>query len=33
MEHLKPFYDAYFPVPDMSFYFRIPVEVAAQRAI
>jgi dTMP kinase len=33
MEHLKPFYDAYFPIPDMSFYFRIPVEVAAQRAI
>lgn len=33
MEHLKPFYDAYFPVPDMSFYFRLPVEVAAQRAI
>ncbi len=33
MEHMKPFYDAYFPVPDMAFYFRIPVEVAAQRAI
>jgi dTMP kinase len=33
MEHLKPFYDAYFPVPDMAFYFRIPVETAAQRAI
>jgi dTMP kinase len=33
MDHLKPFYDAYFPVPDMAFYFRIPVEIAAQRAI
>jgi dTMP kinase len=33
MEHLKPFYDLYFPVPDLAFYFRIPVEVAAQRAI
>lgn len=33
MEHLKPFYDAYFPVPDMAFYFRIPVDIAAQRAI
>ena len=33
MEHLKPFYDNYFPVPDLAFYFRIPVEVAAQRAI
>lgn len=30
MEHLKPFYDAYFPVPDMSFYFRISVDIAAQ---
>lgn len=33
MEHLKPFYDSYFPVPDLAFYFRIPVEIAAQRAI
>lgn len=33
MEHLKPFYDLYFPVPDLAFYFRIPVEVAAERAI
>lgn len=33
MEHLKPFYDLYFPVPDMAFYFRIPVETAAERAI
>lgn len=33
MEHLKPFYDAFFPVPDMSFYFRISVDIAAQRAI
>jgi len=33
MEHLKPFYDQYFPVPDLAFYFRIPVEVAAERAI
>lgn len=33
MEHLKPFYDLYFPVPDLSFYFRIAVETAAERAI
>lgn len=33
MEHLKPFYDAYFPVPDLAFYFRISVDIAAQRAI
>lgn len=33
MEHLKPFYDLYFPVPDLAFYFRIPVDIAAQRAI
>ena len=33
MEHLKPFYDAYFPIPDMAFYFRISVDIAAQRAI
>ena len=33
MEHLKPFYDLYFPIPDLAFYFRIPVEVAAERAI
>lgn len=33
MNHLKPFYDLYFPVPDMAFYFRIPVETACERAI
>lgn len=33
MGHLKPFYDLYFPVPDMAFYFRIPVDIACQRAI
>lgn len=33
MEHLQPFYDAYFPVPDLAFYFRISVDIAAQRAI
>jgi dTMP kinase len=33
MKELKPFYDAFFPVPDMSFYFRISVDVAAERAI
>jgi dTMP kinase len=33
MDHLKPFYDAYFPVPDLAFYFRISVDIAAQRAI
>ena len=33
MEHLKPFYDSFFPVPDLAFYFRISVDIAAQRAI
>jgi len=33
MDELKPFYDAFFPVPDMAFYFRIAVDTAAQRAI
>jgi dTMP kinase len=33
MDHLKPFYDQYFPIPDLAFYFRIPVEIAAERAI
>ena len=33
MGYLKPFYDLYFPVPDMAFYFRIPVETACERAI
>ena len=33
MDHLRPFYDRYFPTPDLAFYFRIPVEIAAQRAI
>ncbi len=33
MKDMKPFYDLYFPVPDLAFYFRIPVEIAAQRAI
>lgn len=33
MGYLKPFYDLYFPVPDMAFYFRVPVETACERAI
>lgn len=33
MEQLKPLYDLYFPVPDLAFYFRIPVEIACERAI
>lgn len=33
MDHLKPFYDRFFPTPDLAFYFRIPVEIAAERAI
>lgn len=33
MGYLKPFYDLYFPIPDMAFYFRVPVETACERAI
>lgn len=33
MNDLRPFYDAYFPVPDLAFYFRIAVDTAAKRAI
>lgn len=33
MKDLKPFYDLYFPIPDMAFYFRVPVETACERAI
>jgi len=33
MKDLKPFYDLYFPIPDMAFYFRIPVDIACERAI
>jgi len=29
---LRPFYDAFFPVPDMTFYFRLPVEAGMKRA-
>ncbi len=31
-EDVRPFYDAYFPVPDMTFYFRLPVEAGMKRA-
>lgn len=30
---LRPFYDAYFPTPDLALYFRLPIEVAMQRAV
>ena len=33
MEYARPFYDMFFPVPDLAFYFRIPVETACERAI
>jgi dTMP kinase len=33
MDYARPFYDMFFPVPDLSFYFRIPVETACERAI
>lgn len=32
MAEVRPFYDAYFPVPDMTFYFRLPVEAGMKRA-
>ncbi len=32
IEHLRHFYDQYFPVPDMAFYFRLPVEAGMRRA-
>ncbi len=32
IEHLRHFYDQYFPVPDMTFYFRLPVEAGMKRA-
>ncbi len=32
IEHVRPFYDTYFPVPDMTFYFRLPVEAGMKRA-
>ncbi len=32
IEEVRPFYDNYFPVPDMTFYFRLPVEAGMKRA-
>jgi dTMP kinase len=32
IKDLRPFYDAFFPVPDMTFYFRLPVEAGMKRA-
>ena len=32
VEHLRHFYDAYFPIPDMTMYFRLPVEAGMRRA-
>jgi dTMP kinase len=32
IEHLRHFYDQYFPIPDMTFYFRLPVEAGMKRA-
>lgn len=32
IDHVRPFYDHYFPVPDMTFYFRLPVEAGMKRA-
>lgn len=29
---MRPFYDFYFPIPDMTFYFRLPVEAGMKRA-
>ena len=32
IDDVRPFYDSYFPVPDMVFYFRLPVEAGMKRA-
>ncbi len=32
IEHVRPFYDEFFPVPDMTMYFRLPVEAGMKRA-
>lgn len=32
IEDLRHFYDEYFPIPDMTFYFRLPVEAGMKRA-
>lgn len=32
IDHLRHFYDEYFPIPDMTFYFRLPVEAGMKRA-
>jgi dTMP kinase len=32
IDDLRNFYDQYFPVPDMAFYFRLPVEAGMKRA-
>lgn len=32
IDDLRHFYDQYFPVPDMAFYFRLPVEAGMKRA-
>lgn len=32
IKDLRHFYDQYFPVPDMAFYFRLPVEAGMKRA-
>ncbi len=32
IDDLRNFYDQYFPIPDMAFYFRLPVEAGMKRA-
>lgn len=32
IKDLRYFYDEYFPIPDMTFYFRLPVEAGMKRA-
>jgi dTMP kinase len=32
IDHVRPFYDSFFPVPDMTLYFRLPVEAGMKRA-
>lgn len=32
IDHLRKFYDEFFPVPDMTIYFRLPVEAGMKRA-
>jgi thymidylate kinase len=33
VEDQRAFYDIFFPKPDLAFYFQLPVDVAAKRAI